>query len=114
MKITFDTVTHIPAGVALRLTPEQAAARESVLEAWGDEPGVVVGTVALQFKIGETVDIVGDLPKGILPVYDRLRAEQAAEEPKPAKPPGKPKAAKTSPPNQETTEMPDSEQKTPE
>jgi hypothetical protein len=75
MKITFDTVISIPAGVALRLTPEQAAARYFALEPYGKQKGVVVGTQALQFKAGETVEIAGDLPKGILPVYDRLQED---------------------------------------
>lgn len=69
MKITLNEVTNIPAGVALRLSPEQAAARGHSLEVL--KKGVFVGTHALQFKAGETVEIVGDLPKGILPVYDR-------------------------------------------
>lgn len=69
MKIALNEVTTIPAGVALRLTPEQASARGHSLETM--KKGVFVGTHALQFKAGEIVDVVGDLPKGILPVYDR-------------------------------------------
>ena len=112
MKILIDTVTSIPAGVALRLTPEQAAAREHALEAWGDEPGVVVGTQPLQFKVGETVDITGDLPKGIVPVYDRLRAENPDNaELKPAKASAKQKAAKSNPENQEASGLSALEQK---
>lgn len=81
MKITLKDVTTIPAGVALRLTPEQAASRLYALEAYGKQPGVYVGTHALTFKAGETVEVVGDLPKGILPIYDKLRP---ADKPQPA------------------------------
>lgn len=81
MKITLKEVTNIPAGVALRLSPEQAASRLYALEAYGKQPGVYVGTHALTFKSGETVEVVGDLPKGILPIYDKLRP---ADLPKPA------------------------------
>lgn len=73
MKITFEELTTIPAAVAIRLTPKQAAARSHALEQFGDDAEVFVGTQALQFKTGESVEIIGDLPKGILPVYDRLR-----------------------------------------
>lgn len=81
MKITLESVTTIPAGVALRLTPEQAGARQFALEPFGNKKGVYVGTQQLQFKAGEIVEVIGDLPKGILPVYDRLRAEAVKEVP---------------------------------
>jgi len=74
MKITLNSVTTIPAGVALRLSPEQSASRAHLLEAFGKQKGVVVGVTALQFKAGESVEVVGDLPKGILPIYDQLKA----------------------------------------
>jgi hypothetical protein len=79
MKITLYAVTNIPAGVALRLSPEQAASRQHMLEPFGKQKGVYVGTQQLQFKAGESVEVIGDLPKGILPVYDRLRAEAVKE-----------------------------------
>lgn len=81
MKITLKEVTSIPAGVALRLTPEQASARDFALEPYGKQKGVYVGTQSLTFKAGETVEVVGDLPKGILPIYDKMRP---ADLPKPA------------------------------
>lgn len=81
MKITLKDVTTIPAGVALRLTPEQASARDFALEPYGKQKGVYVGTQSLTFKAGETVEVVGDLPKGILPIYDKLRP---ADKPQPA------------------------------
>jgi hypothetical protein len=87
MKITFTEQTEIPAGVALRLTLEQMVSLRFVIEPYdslklrssqvaigkplGDESDVYVGIQALQFEAGETVDIVGDLPKGILPIYDQ-------------------------------------------
>jgi hypothetical protein len=73
MKITFKELTNIPAAVALKLSPEQVAARTHALEHYGDVvEGAFVGTETLQFKAGETVEIIGDLPKGILPIYDQL------------------------------------------
>lgn len=77
MKITFDAVTTIPAGVALRLTPAQVESRNHVLEPFENQKHVMVGTQPLQFKRGETVVIVGDLPKGILPIYDLMRAAES-------------------------------------
>jgi hypothetical protein len=76
MNITFEELTTIPAAVALRLSPEQVASRVHALELYGDDLiGCYIGTQALQFKAGETVEILGDLPKGILPIYDQLRGE---------------------------------------
>jgi hypothetical protein len=76
MLIKIDTITTIPAGVALKLTPEQAAARAYALEPYDIDgeasPGIFVGTVPLQFKIGESVEIAGNLPKGMVPAYDSL------------------------------------------
>jgi hypothetical protein len=73
MKITLKELTNIPAAVALKLSPEQVAARAHALEPYGDVvEGAFVGTETLQFKTGETVEIIGDLPKGILPIYDEL------------------------------------------
>jgi hypothetical protein len=75
MKITFKELTNVPAAVAMILTPDQVRARTHALEPFGDDLiGSYVGTQALQFKAGETVEIVGDLPNGILPIYDQLRA----------------------------------------
>jgi hypothetical protein len=79
LKITFETITTVPAGIALKLSFEQADSRRHNLEAFGKHKGVFTGTQALQFKAGETVDIVGDLPKGLLPIYDRLRKTPEAE-----------------------------------
>ena len=74
MKITFKELTNVPAAVAMILTPDQATARKHALESFGDIAiGAFVGTQALQFKAGETVDIIGDLPRGILPIYDQMR-----------------------------------------
>lgn len=72
MKIILVSVTTIPAGVALKLTPHQIDARVHAIEAWGDDPSIYVGTQALVFKTGEEIEIVGDLPKGILPIYDQI------------------------------------------
>jgi hypothetical protein len=79
MKITLKVVTNVPAGVALRLTPEQVGAREHALEPYGKTKGVFVGTQALTFKAGESIEVVGDLPKGILPIYDKLRPADKSE-----------------------------------
>ena len=73
MKLKLKTATTIPAGVALKLTPEQYAARSHLLEPFEGDKEVFVGIVPHQFKAGETVEIMGDLPKGILPIYDRQR-----------------------------------------
>jgi hypothetical protein len=86
MKLTLNTVTTVPAGVALRLTPEQAAARGYALEPYGKQKNVFVGTQALQFKAGETVEIVGNLPKGILPIYDAASAAAVESIPEEAAP----------------------------
>ncbi len=72
MKITLKDITNVPAGVALRLTPEQKSAREHALEPYGKQKNVYVGMQSLTFKEGETIEVVGDLPKGILPIYDKL------------------------------------------
>jgi hypothetical protein len=79
MKITFKTPTTVPAGIALRLTPEQADARTHALEKYGKDDDVVVGTQALQFKAGEVIEVVGDLPKGLLPNYDAIKKAEATE-----------------------------------
>lgn len=79
MKITMKVVTDVPAGVALKLTPEQVAAREHALEPYGKQKNVYVGLQALTFKAGESIEVVGDLPKGILPIYDVLSANKKAE-----------------------------------
>ena len=78
MKIKLTVVTIIPSGVALRLTPEQAESRRHFLEPFGVKKGVYVGTQPMQFKAGEIIDVVGDLPKGILPVYDQAQEKQPA------------------------------------
>jgi hypothetical protein len=80
MKIKLETATTIPAGVALKLTPEQYASRSHLLELLDGEKEVYVGVVPHQFKAGETVEIAGDLPKGVLPVYDWHRGELTEEE----------------------------------
>ena len=75
MKITFNKLTNVPAAIAMILTPDQVRARTHALEPYGDNLiGAYVGTQTLQFKAGETVEIIGDLPKGMLPVYDQIRA----------------------------------------
>jgi len=75
MKITFKELTNVPAAIAMILTPDQVRARTHALEPYGDDLiGAYVGTQALQFKAGETVEIIGDLPKGMLPVYDQIRS----------------------------------------
>jgi hypothetical protein len=75
MKLYFDKATTIPAGVALKLTPEQTAVRIHLLEPFGKKKQVYVSTQALQFKSGESVEIAGDLPKGILPAYDQNKKQ---------------------------------------
>lgn len=80
MKITFEETTTIPAAVAIKLTLEQVAARFHSLEPFGVDTNDFVGTEPLQFKKGETIEIIGDLPKGILPVYDRLRDFESGSE----------------------------------
>jgi len=80
MKIKLETATTIPAGVALKLTPEQYAARSHLLEFLDAKEKVYVGVVPHQFKAGETIEIAGDLPKGILPVYDWHRGLLTDEE----------------------------------
>jgi hypothetical protein len=84
MKITLDAVTNIPAGVSLRLTPEQASARSHAIEPFGKQKQVYVGTQQLCFKRGEVIEVIGDLPKGILPIYDRLIERAKPEQVDPA------------------------------
>lgn len=74
MKILIDSITHIPAGVALKLTPEQFQARQHALEKFGTKPDIFVGTQALVFKAGEIIEIAGELQAGILPIYDKIKA----------------------------------------
>lgn len=81
MNITFDRVTTIPAGVAVKLSPQQAQARSHALEPFDKKKGCYVGTHALQFKAGETVEIIGHLPKGILPAYDNQLAIEPVDKP---------------------------------
>lgn len=71
MKITLTEITMIPSGVALKLTDAQLDARRHAVEPFEDKKNVWVGTQAFTFKAGETIEIMGDLPKGILPVYDQ-------------------------------------------
>jgi|GEM_PF-6900248 hypothetical protein len=80
MKIKLEAATTIPAGVALKLTPEQYATRSHLLEPFEGKEEVYVGVVPHQFKAGEIVEIAGDLPKGILPVYDRNKGLLSDEE----------------------------------
>lgn len=79
MKLYFDKATTIPAGVALKLTPEQIAVRSHLLEPFGKKKQVYVSIQALQFKSGESVEIAGDLPKGIVPAYDQNKKQIGAK-----------------------------------
>jgi hypothetical protein len=74
MKIILTSKTTIPSGVAIRLTPAQLESRRQVVEQYANKKGVFVGKVALEFKAGEEIEIIGGLPKGILPVYDEAFA----------------------------------------
>ncbi len=78
MKLNLVESITVPAGVALRLTPIQVASRLHVLEPYGKQKSVYVGTSALQFKAGESIEIMGDLPKGILPIYDAAVKSEVA------------------------------------
>ena len=70
MIIKLQQATTVPAAVALRLSSEQESARRHQIEPFGSDGGVFVGKESLNFKAGETIEIVGDIPKGILPIYD--------------------------------------------
>jgi len=70
MILTLESATTIPAAIAMRLSSEQERARKYAIEPFGSDGGVFVGKEALQFKAGEVIEIVGDVPKGLLPVYD--------------------------------------------
>lgn len=80
MKIELEDPVFIPAGVKIKLTADQASARAHILGK--AKAGTYQAEQALQFKRGETIEIVGKLPKGILPAYDRAMAaaEKAAAE----------------------------------
>jgi hypothetical protein len=91
MKILLDSITTIPAGVALKLSPEQIQARQHAIEKFGPDPDIYVGTQAMVFKAGEIIEISGDLQAGIFPLYDKIKdietkTEQTAEESKQEKP----------------------------
>jgi hypothetical protein len=72
LKITLTEPQTIPAAVALKLTPQQVGTRNHALDVWGDMKGDFVGTQALHFKAGETIEIVGDIPRGLVPFLDKL------------------------------------------
>ncbi|MDO9105225.1 MAG: hypothetical protein Q7U57_09720 [Methylovulum sp.] len=82
MKIKLTQTIIVPAGVALRLTDAQMAARSHVLETDEKNKGVFIPVEALQFKAGETIDVVGDLPKGLLPIYDLAVRDKKGKPPK--------------------------------
>lgn len=69
MKINFKQATIIPVGVSVVLTPEQYDARQNALTpVVSKKKGVYQVEKPVQFKAGETVEIYGDIPKGLLPV----------------------------------------------
>ena len=70
MIIKLTQTTIVPAAIALRLSSKQERSRAHAIEPFGSDGGVFVGKEALQFKAGEIIDVVGDIPKGMLPVYD--------------------------------------------
>lgn len=57
-----------------------------MLEPDAKSKGVYLPLHTVQFKAGEVLDIVGDLPKGLLPVYDQAR-QKKPDKPEKAKPP---------------------------
>lgn len=78
MKVIFKQPTTIPVGLRLVLSPEQAAAREHALSASAQKKGkslVYLVEKPVQFKAGETVEIYGDLPKGLLPIEPEPEAK---------------------------------------
>lgn len=65
MQIETLVTIVIPAGALLRLTPQQLAARQTAVVDEGD--GVSRLIADQQFKVGEQIDIVGDVPISIPP-----------------------------------------------
>ena len=69
MKLVLDRVTTIPAGEVLGLSQAQADSRSHALEI-GKKRGQFLVRSPVQFKAGEEIDIINELPKGILPQLD--------------------------------------------
>jgi len=77
MKIILEKVTSIPSGVVLGLSQEQADARLHAIKPHGKKKGEWLVTSPVQFKAGESIDVLSQLPKGVLPCFD---AAVAADE----------------------------------
>jgi hypothetical protein len=68
MKQTLNQAITVPAGMKMKLTKAQASARSHLLGK-GDA-GTYELEHSLEFKAGENIEIVGDIPKGLLPAFD--------------------------------------------
>ncbi len=62
MKYTTVAVLTLPAGAVLGLTEAQASTRAHVLQCVPARKGWYTTTAAVQFKIGEEIQIDGNLP----------------------------------------------------
>ena len=67
MKQTLGQAITIPAGLSVKLTGEQAKVRSHLLGS--SKAGTYKLKEELQFKAGEEIEIVGKIPKGILPAF---------------------------------------------
>ena len=64
MKYTATAIVNLPAGTVLGLSESQAASRMHALQPKGRK-GVYLAMQPVQFKVGETFDYDGELPKSL-------------------------------------------------
>lgn len=72
MRYTTTAIVNLPAGVVLGLSESQAANRKHALEAKGRK-GAYVTTQPVQFKVGESFEYEGDLPKSLARVLEEVK-----------------------------------------
>ncbi|MFZ4623274.1 MAG: hypothetical protein ACOYNF_03455 [Rhodoferax sp.] len=80
MKYTTVAVLTLPAGAVLGLTEAQASTRSHVLQCVPARKGWYNTTAAVQFKIGEEIQIEGDLPPILAHAVQDAAATAAAAE----------------------------------
>jgi hypothetical protein len=77
MRYTTTAIVNLPVGVVLGLSESQAAARRHALEPKGRK-GTYVTTQPVQFKVGESLDYEGDLPKSLAQVLEEVKRPVSA------------------------------------